>query len=142
MAHGGEDATRQAAIVGGLGKAERLDEVALCQAMMAGVVAHPRGQEGAFGDGSEQRAAYLLGRASIQQLANVGVQVLHERAAAVPAPEPVVHVHEHVDGGPDCLDVGHADLSPLAGLGEYHSWWGDKPSERRGMPGAEIGSGS
>ncbi|WP_238429016.1 hypothetical protein [Frankia nepalensis] len=75
-----------------LGKAQGLDEVALCQAMGSGVIRHPAGQQHGLGNGGEQLLAGGGVVAAVEQGGGVAGQETDQAMAGVASAVAVVEV--------------------------------------------------
>ncbi len=96
VAHRGEDFRAEGIVVASSCEAERLDEVALGEAVFFFVVGHPAGEPGQVGGDREQFAAHCFGVGAAQQWRDRAVQVLHHSGPDPAAADPIVEVGERL----------------------------------------------
>ena len=139
MAHRVQDARPEQLVPAGLGQGQRLDEVPLRQRAARGaVVTHPRRQQRRLGHRGEQRAADGSGVAAAEQPVRVGVEVLDQGLAGVPAAEPVVQLPERLHRHREPLDVPQAYPHAACQVSLRRADRIDEPAQRGILPRARV----
>src|SRR4051812_24731954 len=99
-----------------LGQAQRLNEVALGEAVVGCFVGHPASEVGLLAGGLKERAAYGGLVLLVKQRRDAVVEVAHQRGpGALPAAAADVHLLEGGEDLSNSVDVAHPDALPWGG---------------------------